>query len=140
MITRHMARHPGFTCDRAELEELAHAVMERAKRAGAHGCDCEVSEAHGLTVTVRMGKPDTIEHNRDRSLGVSVYFGERPRVRRGYASTSDLSRAALEQTVDAAAAIARHTAEDDAAGLPDVDQLATQVPDLDLFHPWQLPA
>ena len=140
-----MARHPearpsGFTCDRAELESLAHAVIARARRAGAHGCDCEVSEAHGLTVTVRKGKPETIEHNRDRSLGVSVYFGERPRVRRGHASTSDLSRTALEQTVDAAAAIARHTAEDDAAGLPEAELLARKVPDLDLFHPWQLPA
>ena len=137
-MTRRSARHPGFTCDRAELESLARAVLERAKRAGASGCDCDVSEAHGLTVTVRKGKPDTIEHNRDRSLGVSVYFGERPKVRRGHASTSDLSRAALEQTVDAAVAIARHTAEDDAAGLPDAELLARHVPDLDLFHPWQL--
>ena len=135
-----MARHTGFTCDRAELESLAQAALERAKRAGASGCDCDVSDAHGLTVTVRKGKPDTIEHNRDRALGVSVYFGERPRVRRGHASTSDLSRAALEQTVDAAAAIARHTAEDDAAGLPEAELLAKGSPDLDLFHPWDLPA
>jgi PmbA protein len=135
-----MPRHPGFSCDRAELESLAQAALERARRAGASGCDCDVSEAHGLTVTVRKGKPETIEHNRDRSLGVSVYFGDRPKVRRGHASTSDLSRAALEQTVDAAAAIARHTAEDDAAGLPDADLLARRVPDLDLFHPWALRA
>ena len=138
MTRRSEARHPGFTCDRAELESLAQAVLERAKRAGASGCDCDVSEAHGLTVTVRKGKPDTIEHNRDRALGVSVYFGDRPRVRRGHASTSDLSRAALEQTVDAAAAIARHTAEDDAAGLPEAELLARDVPDLDLYHPWDL--
>src|SRR5262245_42514838 len=140
MTRQPVARHTGFTCDRAELESLAQAALERAKRAGASGCDCDVSEAHGLTVTVRKGKPDTIEHNRDRSLGVSVYFGQRPRVRRGHASTSDLSRAALEQTVDAAAAIARHTAEDDAAGLPEAELLAKRSPDLDLFHPWDLPA
>ena len=140
MARQPAARHPGFTCDRAELESLAQAVLERARRAGANGCDCDVSEGHGLTVTVRKGKPDTIEHNRDRSLGVSVYFGERPKVRRGYASTSDLSRAALEQTVDAAAAIARHTAQDDAAGLPDAELLAKRMPDLDLFHPWDLAA
>jgi PmbA protein len=97
-----------------------------------------VSEAHGLSVTVRKGKPDVIEHNRDRSVGVSVYFGDRPRVRRGHASTSDFSRAALEQTVDAAAAIARHTAEDDCAGLPEADTLARELPDLDLFHPWAI--
>ena len=87
-------------------------------------------------MTVRKGKPDTIEHNRDRSVGVTVYFGERPKARRGHASTSDLSPAALEQTVDAALAIARHTAEDDCAGLPDAELMAKKTPDLDLFHPW----
>jgi PmbA protein len=128
----------GFGCDAAELRELAQTVLERARRAGAGGCDCDVSEAYGLTVTVRKGQPDVIEHNRDRSVGVSVYLGGRPKVRRGHASTSDFSRAALEQTVDAAAAIARHTAEDDCAGLPDADRLAREIPDLDLFHPWAL--
>src|SRR4026209_2481004 len=107
-----MPKRHGLSCDQDELRELAHAVLARAKRAGASGCDCDVSEGFGLSVTVRKGKPDTIEHNRDRSLGVSIYMGERPRARRGHASTSDFSRAALEQTVDAAVAIARHTAED----------------------------
>ncbi|HZS65827.1 MAG TPA: DNA gyrase modulator, partial [Burkholderiales bacterium] len=133
-----MPKRHGFTFTPPALREMAEQVLARAKRAGASGCDCEVSEAYGLTVTVRRGKPDTIEHNRDRSLGVTVYFGERPKVRRGHASTSDLSPAALEQTVDAAAAIARHTAEDDCAGLPEPDLLAKKPRDLDLFHPWEL--
>jgi PmbA protein len=133
-----MPKRHGFSCESGELHELAQAVLERARRAGASGCDCDVSEGYGLTVTVRKGKPDTVEHNRDRSIGVTVYFGERPRVRRGHASSSDFSRAALEQTVDAAAAIARHTAEDDCAGLPDAELLAREQPDLDLYHPWEL--
>ncbi|HEV3011378.1 MAG TPA: metalloprotease PmbA [Burkholderiales bacterium] len=133
-----MPKRHGFSCERAELESLAQAVLERARHAGASGCDCDVSEGYGLSVTVRKGKPDTVEHNRDRSIGVSVYFGERPKVRRGHASTSDFSRVSLEQTVDAAAAIARHTAEDDCAGLPDAELLAREQPDLDLYHPWQI--
>ena len=133
-----MPKRHGFSCERGELESLAQSALERARRAGASGCDCEVSEGYGLTVTVRKGTPDTIEHNRDRAIGVSVYFGERPRVRRGHASTSDFSRAALEQTVDAAVAIARHTAEDDCAGLPDAELLAREQPELDLFHPWAI--
>jgi PmbA protein len=133
-----MPKRHGFSFTPKELEDLASFVLERAKAGGAQGCDCEVSEAYGLTVTVRKGRPDTLEHNRDRSLGISVYFGERPRARRGHASTSDLSRPALEQTVDAALAIARHTAEDDAAGLPEPELLAKQPRDLDLFHPWEL--
>ena len=133
-----MPKRHGFSCAREELVSLAHAALERARRAGASGCDCDVSEGYGLSVTVRKGQPDTIEHNRDRSIGVTVYLGERPRVRRGHASTSDFSRAALEQTVDAAAAIARHTAEDDCAGLPDAALLAREQPDLDLYHPWSI--
>jgi PmbA protein len=133
-----MAKHSGFSCDPAELRSLAQAVLERARGAGTDGCECDVSEAYGLTVTVRKGQPDTIEHNRDRSIAVTVYLGERPRARRGHASTSDFSRAALEQTVDAAVAIARHTAEDDCAGLPEQETLAREFPDLDLFHPWPL--
>jgi PmbA protein len=133
-----MPKHHGFSCEAGELRDLAQAVLDRARALGANGCDCEVSEGHGLSVTVRKGKPETVEHNRDRGLGVSIYLGERPRVRRGHASTSDFSRAAVEQTVDAAAAIARHTAEDDCAGLPEPGSLAKDVPNLDLFHPWRL--
>ena len=133
-----MPKHHGFTCEAGELQSLAQSVLEHARRLGASGCDCDVSESHGLSVTVRKGRPDTVEHNRDRSIGVSVYWGGRPRARRGHASTSDFSPAALRQTVEAAAAIARHTAEDDCAGLPDPDTLASDKPDLDLFHPWAL--
>jgi len=133
-----MPKQPGFTCDEAELRELAQAVLDRARQAGASGASCDVSEAHGLTVTVRKGRPETIEHNRDRGIGVTVYLGSRPRARRGHASTSDFSRAAIEQTVDAAAAIARHTAEDDCAGLADEALLAREPRSLDLFHPWPI--
>jgi PmbA protein len=133
-----MPKRHGFSCSADELREIARAVLERARRAGASGCDCDVSEGHGLTVTVRKGRPETIEHNRDRAIGVSIYLGERPRVRRGHASTSDFSREALEQTVDAALAIARHTAEDDCAGLPEADLLARAAPELDLYHPWDI--
>ncbi len=133
-----MSKRHGFTCEPDELRGLAQAVLERARRGGASGCECDVSEGHGLSVTVRKGQPDVVEHNRDRSIGVSVYLGDRPRAKRGHASTSDFSALALEQTVDAALAIARHTAEDDCAGLPEASELARNLPDLDLFHPWSI--
>jgi PmbA protein len=133
-----MPKHHGFSCEPGELRSIAQSVLDQARRAGAAGCDCDVSESHGLSVTVRKGKPDTVEHNRDRSVGVSVYWGERPKARRGHASTSDFSAPAVKQTVEAALAIARHTAEDDAAGLPEADLLARETPELDLFHPWAI--
>jgi PmbA protein len=98
-----------------------------------------VSEGVGLSVSVRLGELENVERNRDKSLGVSVYLGQR----RGNASTSDFSAQALRQTVQAAYDIARFTAEDPAAGLPDADDLATPDEvsrDLDLFHPWSIDA
>jgi PmbA protein len=98
-----------------------------------------VSEGAGLSVSVRKGEIENVERNRDKSIGVTVYLGQR----RGNASTSDFSRAALEQTVRAAYDIARFTAEDPAAGLPDVSDLAlgeAATRDLDLFHPWDIDA
>ena len=131
-----------FTYRPAQLEEFAQAVLAAARRAGASACECEVSEGYGLSVTVRKNEPETIEHNRDKGIGVTVYFGERPAMRRGHASTSDFSAAALASTVAAAAAIARKTAVDDCAGPPDADELARASDlrrlDLDLFHPWDL--
>src|SRR5262245_5488008 len=133
-----MSKGLGFTCEAKELRDLARTVLDHARSGGASGCECDVSEGYGLTVTVRKGRADVIEHNRDRSIGVTAYIGERPRARRGHASTSDFSHAALARTVEAAIAIARHTAEDDCAGLPETARLAHDTPDLDLFHPWRV--
>jgi PmbA protein len=83
---------------------------------------------------VRKGELETVERNRDKSLGVTVYVGHR----RGNASTSDFSEAAIQQTVQAAFDIARFTAEDPTAGLPDEEDIAKVQPELDLFHPWAI--
>ena len=128
----------GFTYTQDQLKDFAAQVLAHARRLGASDCECEVSEGHGLSVTVRKNAVDTIEHNRDKGIGVTVYLGGRPRARRGHASTSDFSAAALAQTVQAALAIARHTAEDDCAGPPEPELLARDLPDLDLYHPWSL--
>jgi PmbA protein len=131
-----------FTYASARLEEFAQGVLAQAKLAGATACECEVSEGYGLSVTVRKDEPETIEHNRDKSIGVTVYIGERPQARRGHASTSDFSPAAIASTVQAAAAIARQTAVDDCAGPPEPAELARAADlrrlRLDLFHPWDL--
>jgi PmbA protein len=117
------------------MSDVARRAIAHAKSRGATGSEVEVSAAVGQSVTVRRGEVETVEYNRDKGLGITVYFGKR----RGNASTSDLAPEAIERTVDAACAIARHTAQDDATGLPDRDRLYEGVPpDLDLFHPWGL--
>lgn len=137
-----MPKDHRFTYKPAQLEEFAQSVLAAARRAGASACECEVSEGYGLSVTVRKDEPETIEHNRDKGIGVTLYFGERPNARRGHASSSDFSAAALASAVEAAAAIARKTAVDDCAGPPEAQELA-RAPDLDklnldLFHSWNL--
>lgn len=119
------------------LRQLAQDVLEHARKAGASGCEVDVSEGFGQSVTVRCGDVETIEYNRDKGIGVTVYLGQR----KGNASTSDFAPAALRETVEAALNIARFTAEDDCAGLPDRELLATReqgFADLDLYHPWRL--
>ena len=127
-----------FTYTQAQLRDFAQTVLDAARRAGASACECEVSEGRGLSVTVRKDEPETIEHNLDKGIGITVYFGERPGARRGHASTSDFSTAALTSAVEAAAAIARKTAVDDCAGPPERKALASAPQDLDLYHPWDL--
>lgn len=116
------------------LQTLAADTLAYAKSIGATDAAVEVSESMGLSVTTRKMVVETIEHTRDKGLGITVYIGQR----RGHASTSDLSTAALRQAVDAAHSIARYTAADDCAGLPDADDLARNIQDLDLFHPWAI--
>ena len=125
-----------FDYSRARFEELAQSVLDRAARMGASAASTEVSESSGLSVNVRKGKVETIEQNRDKGLGVTVYLGDR----KGHASTSDFADAAIEQTVKAAYEIAKFTGEDAFAGLPDAENLAHKPLDLDLFHPWSIEA
>ncbi len=116
------------------LRAIAAQVLELARAGGATASDVEVSEGFGQTVGVRKGEVETIEFNKDKGVGVTVYLGQR----RGHASTSDFSTDALGRTVDKALAIARFTAEDDCAGLADADRLATAQSDLQLHFPWAI--
>ncbi|WP_199758494.1 metalloprotease PmbA [Aquabacterium soli] len=129
----------GFSYSREQFQSLIEDTLGLARKLGATDAGAEVSEGVGLSVSVRKGKLESVERNRDKSIGVTVYLGQR----RGNASTSDFSPASLEQTVRAAYDIARFTAEDPVAGLPDAEDLAlgkAATRDLDLFHPWKVNA
>src|SRR4051812_20875903 len=117
-----------------ELKSIVSDALGRAQALGATQAEADVSLQKGLTTTVRLGEVETVEYQRDRGMGVTVYFGQR----KGSASTADLSARALAETVEKACDIARYTAEDPFAGLADAEELARDIPDLDLDHPWDI--
>lgn len=122
--------------DSENLKTVVNDLLQEAKSQGASAAEAGLSVESGLSVTVRMGDVETIEHNRDKALGVTVFFGQR----KGSASTSDFSPKAIKETVKAACDIARYTEDDPYAGLPDEKLMATDIPDLELYHPWQISA
>jgi PmbA protein len=117
-----------------QLRDIAQQTLDIARGLGATAAACEASESSGLSVTTRKMAVETIENTRDKGVAVTVYIGQR----RGHASTSDFAPGALRESVQAAYDIARFTAEDDAAGLPDEDTLERSPVALDLFHPWSI--
>jgi PmbA protein len=123
-----------FTHTQDQLKQLARDVLGYAQAQGGTDCAVEISEGSGLSVSVRKSQIETIEQNKDKGMGVTVFIGQR----RGNASTSDFSPAALKATVEAAYNIARFTADDDCAGLADEDQMERNPRDLELFYPWSI--
>ena len=117
-----------------ELKKVVSLALSEAKARGASQCEVDASQNRGLTTTVRLGEVDTVEYQRDRGVAVTVYFGKR----KGSASTADLSAQAVRDTVEKASTIARYTAEDEAAGLADPEELARDIPNLQLDHPWSI--
>src|SRR5580658_204079 len=120
----------------ADLESIIERALEEARSRGATQAEAAVSQDSGLSVGVRLGEVETLEHQRDRSMGITVYFGHR----KGSASTADLSLDAVRATVAKACSIARFTAEDACSGLAEAALMARSQPNLDLDHPWNLSA
>ena len=118
--------------DLDSLKQITQDMLKLAKTAGASSAETETSFGTGQNVSVRLGETENIEYNRDKGVSVTVYFGQQ----KGSASTSDLTPQALKDTVDAACNIAKYTAKDAFCGLADAALVATDVPDLDLNHPW----
>lgn len=116
------------------LKQISQDVLKLAKAAGASSAETEVSFGTGQNVSVRLGETENIEYNRDKGVSVTVYFGQQ----KGHASSSDLSSQALKDTVEAACNIAKYTAKDAFCGLADANLMATDMPDLDLYHPWNI--
>jgi len=127
---------PSIADRQTALQDHIERVLATAARLGATQAEASASTGTGLSVTVRQQEVETLEYHRDQGLEVTVYCGQR----KGNASTSDLSPASLDATVTKASSLARFAAEDEAAGLADAERMATEFPDLQLYHHWPLEA
>ena len=118
----------------SDLTRLMDEVLAIAKREGATNAAVAVNNDRGFSVDIRMGEVETVAFSEDKGVGLTVYIGQR----KGGASSTDTSPAALELLVKAACDIARVSAEDPCFGLADKELMTKEHPELDLYHPWDI--
>jgi len=134
---KYTVEYPPMKSGESNLTKLVVTVEKAltfAKQAGASAAEVDIGTGQGLSVSVRLGEVETVQHQRDKGMGITVYLGNR----RSSASTTDFGDQALRDTVQAAVAMARHASPDECAGLLEPEYLARSIPDLDLCHPWDL--
>lgn len=119
---------------KGSLAGSAVQAVDLARRLGADQAEAGSSYEKGLSVTVRMGELESVEHQQDRGLAVTVYRNKH----KGNASTNDFSTRSLTETVEKAMSIASFTTADPQSGLADAELMACEPPELDLYHPWDL--
>ncbi|KOR31102.1 peptidase PmbA [Achromatium sp. WMS2] len=118
----------------ATMEAMVADILTEAQQLGTSAAEAAVIQNTGFSVNVRMGQVETVEYTKDRSLGITVYFG----TSKGTASTTDLGLAAIRDTVAAACKIAKYTQGDPCNGLADPELMAQEIPNLDLHHTWPI--
>ena len=122
------------TLDQKELEDIVSLVLDEAREQGVDQAEAAASHAIGLCATARLGSVESLEYTNDRGVGVTVYKDQK----KGSASTSDFSPAALREAVIKACSFAKYTAADEHSGLADKELMARDIPDLDLAHEWEI--
>jgi PmbA protein len=122
--------------DKQRLLDLTQLALDEARKQGATAAEAGVGVSRGLSVSVRQGEIDTLEHHRDGNVAITVYKNKS----KGSASTTDLSPASIKAMVTAACSIAGFTSADEYAGLAEPEYLAKEIPELDLYHPWSVSA
>ncbi len=120
--------------DAESFKNIVADTLKMALGKGATQAEAGLSVSQGLSIAARMREVETIEHQQDNGLGISVYFGQH----KGTASTSNLDPEAIRKTVEAACNIAKYTSQDPCAGLAEKDLIATEFKELDLYHPWDI--
>ena len=117
-----------------QLKEIVAEILEKAQGCGVSAAEVSASVSQNLSVSVRMGDIDILERGSDQGMDLTVYLGKRS----GSSAATGLTHADIAKLVEEAVNIAKYTGEDDYAGLADADDMATEIPDLQLHHPWTI--
>ncbi len=120
----------------SEISACAEVAIKHARSLGADSSEVSASIHYGLNVNVRLGEVETLEHSRDRGMGISVYINDS----KGHASSADLHMASIRRCVEKAIDIARFTEADKCNALAPAERMCQHFPDLDLWHPQPLDA
>jgi PmbA protein len=120
--------------DKAYYEGLSAEILAQAKAHGATSAEISISIESGFSVTSRLGQVETVEHHQDKGMGITVFVDKQT----GSASSTDLSVSAIETAIEKACNIAKYTNADPCSGLADKKLLASDFPNLDLDHPWDI--
>ena len=120
----------------SSLEKTAQLAIELLKQYNVSDYEISLGSSSGVSTAIRLGEVETLQYHLDKSFDVNVYIGQK----KGHASSVDLSKDSLNKTIESACLIAKYTQEDPFNGLAPKELMAFDVPDLDLYHPWDLDA
>ena len=112
-----------------QFSNIMDMLLDRARAAGASSADGMVLGGHGHSVSVRMGEVESIERSEDHDIGLRVFVG----ARNASISTSRLDEESITTLAERAVAMAKLAPEDPYAMLATSDQLAKDIPELDMY-------
>jgi PmbA protein len=110
------------------IDRLA-ALAAAAIRAGADAADAIFVNGRSLSLSQRLGKRQNLQRSEGEDLGLRVFIGKRQAV----VSSSDTCQSALDELTARAVAMAKSVPEDPYCGLAEPEQLARDLPELDLL-------
>ena len=118
------------------LEQTTQLAIELIKQQKVSDFELSIGKSSGVSTTVRLSNVETLQYHLDTSFNVSVYIGKN----KGQATSVDLSKASLKNAIESACLIAKYTQEDPFNGLAPSERMAWDIPNLDLYYPWNLDA
>lgn len=110
-------------------QDLAEKMLSFALRAGADGAEVLVRDGAELQVKIRKGDTELVREAGSRGLGLRVIKDSRAAV----TYTSDFTAQAMQRFAEESVGLCRLAEPDPLAALPDREEMARSIPELDLW-------